>query len=89
MSVIVKDMEKPQHCYECLLQDKEDGRCNILGIAVCDYIPKECPLVEVINCKYCKHSRTDDGNYDCYRLDYIVDIMKFLATDPCGKNERR
>ncbi len=51
MSVIVKGMEMPKkYCYNCPLQDGEDGRCKILGITVYD-IPKECPLVEVVERK--------------------------------------
>lgn len=46
MSVIVKGMKMPKDCYDCPLHDGETGRCNILGITICDYIPKECPLVE-------------------------------------------
>ena len=55
MSVIVKDMEMPKYCSDCPLLDGETGRCNILKITVCDYIPKDCPLVEVVQCKECKH----------------------------------
>lgn len=58
MSVIVKGMEMPKYCYDCPLQDGETGRCNILKITVCDYIPKECPLVEVVRCRECKWSDT-------------------------------
>lgn len=56
MSVIVKGMEMPEYCYDCPLHDGENGRCNILGITVLDYIPKACPLVEVVRCKECKHN---------------------------------
>ena len=52
MSVIVKGMEMPKHCYDCPLQDGEDGRCKVLGITVYE-IPKECPLVEVVRCRDC------------------------------------
>ena len=63
MSVIVKGMEMPEECYYCPLCDREYRMCNILKIVVHDdYIPKECPLVEVVRCKDCKHSRTDDSN---------------------------
>lgn len=55
MSVIIKGMEMPKNCYDCPLHDGEIGRCNILGTTVCDYIPKECPLVEMVQCKNCKY----------------------------------
>ena len=65
MSVIVKGMEMPKDCYDCPLHDGENGRCNILGITVCDYIPKECPLVEVVHCKDCKFNQNEDGTTGC------------------------
>ena len=71
MSVIVKGMEMPKHCYDCPLQDGETGRCNILKITVCDYIPKECPLVEVVQCK------------DCVSHN-ICGTTNMWAVPPCG-----
>lgn len=88
MSVIVRGMEMPKDCYDCPLHDGETGRCNILGITVCDYIPKECPLVEVVRCKDCKHSRTDDSNYDCYRCELTPGRAHF-ASGFCGMGERK
>lgn len=71
MSVIVKGMEMPKYCYDCPLQDGEDGRCNILGIIVYD-IPKECPLIEVVRCEDCEHykqSEADTSRKMCWRKD--------------------
>lgn len=88
MLVVVKGMEMPKYCYDCPLQDNETGRCNILGITVCDYIPKTCPLVEVSECKYCKHSRTDDSVYDCYHCEFTPGYAHF-ASGFCEHGERR
>lgn len=55
MSVIVKNMGMPKNCYDCPLLDNEYGICNILRIVVYDYVPKDCPLVEVVHCKDCRH----------------------------------
>ena len=88
MSVIVKGMEMPKYCYDCPLQDGETGRCNILGITVYDYIPKECPLVEVIECKDCKHVRTFDINPDRYHCEFTPGYTH-CAGGFCEKGERK
>ena len=67
MSVIVKGMEMPKHCYDCPLQDGETGRCNILGITVYD-IPKECPLIEMVRCEECKYR---EGSMCDYSAVYV------------------
>lgn len=61
MSVIVKGMEMPKDCFDCPLCNGENGRCNILGITVSDYIPKECPLVEVRHGKWVERKVIEDG----------------------------
>ena len=60
MSVIVKGIEMPKYCYDCPLQDGETGMCNRLGITVYDYIPKQCPLVELVRCKDCWKRNDED-----------------------------
>lgn len=88
MSVIIKNMEMPKDCYDCPLHDGETGRCNILGITVCDYIPKGCPLVEVVRCKDCKHSKIDDVYLDCYRCD-LPPVYHHFASGFCERGERK
>ena len=51
MSVLVKGMEKPEHCGYCRF--RYDGICHALQKT--QYSMDECPLVPVIRCKYCKH----------------------------------
>lgn len=76
MSVIVKGMEMPKNCYDCPLHDGEYGVCNILIMTVCDYIPKECPLVEMVHCKDCKYAEFIDDRITC---DYTTEWL-----DPDG-----
>lgn len=47
MGVFIKDINKPQYCWECPCHNGENGTCNLLGISICDEIPEKCPLVEV------------------------------------------
>ena len=45
-------------------------------------------VVEVVRCKNCKHSRTDDSNYDCYRCELTPGRAHF-ASSFCDMGERR
>lgn len=72
MSVIVKGMEMPKYCYDCPLHNGENGRCNILEITTIDYIPKECPLVEVVQCKDCKYNPS---------VNKFGEVCPFIDTD--------
>lgn len=57
MSVLIKGMEKPEHCGYCRF--RYDGICHALQKT--QYNMNECPLViiddtvDVVRCKDCKH----------------------------------
>lgn len=95
MSVIVKGMEMPKDCYDCPLHDGENGRCNILGITVYDYIPKECPLVEKMPVvlserkkgKWMCHDAREGfliAKYTCSICDYYSGTQKTGYCPNCG-----
>lgn len=44
--------------------------------------------VKIVRCKDCKHSRTDDSNYDCYRCELTPGCAHF-ANSYCDMGERR
>ena len=75
MSVIVKGMDMPKRCYECPLRDAEYGVCNMLIMSVREDIPEECPLVEVVRCKDCKHCSCDSifNEYWCNGRKVVSD----------------
>lgn len=62
--IAIKDMEMPSCCNECPMYQSEDSDyCDITG----EWITGEemirhpnCPLVEIVTCKDCKHWH-DDG----------------------------
>ena len=75
MSILIKGMEMPKSCMDCPFKGfvRARGRGNICTIndsitlhAVLDGLDVkfvrmgDCPLVPVVRCKDCKHSRTDD-----------------------------
>lgn len=89
MSVIVKGMEIPEYCFDCPLHNGENGRCTILGITVCDYIPKACPLVEVVRCKECKHGRPYKHTKEYVSCEVDCDPIDRDSDFYCADGKRR
>ena len=61
--IAVKDMQMPKSCWDCPIIDKENGQCQktkkyIYG----NDIPSDCPLVEIVTCKDCKHYKRIELN---------------------------
>lgn len=49
MSILIKGMEKPISCDDC-----------IVPLSKCDYLQRRadtCPLIEIVTCGECKHSK--------------------------------
>ena len=92
--IAVKDMQMPKCCIHCQVFDGEYGICNIIGdepeADLAKGRPEDCPLVEIITCKNCKHrwKIKDDYGYEgrtfCECTDQVVDDDGF-----CSKGERR
>ena len=66
MSVLIKGMEKPEHCGYCRF--RYDGICHALQKT--QYSMNECPLVvidavPVIRCKDCKHRYIKNDVWTC------------------------
>lgn len=104
MSVLIKNMEIPEHCGYCRF--RYDGICHALQKT--KYSVKECPLVsvndiktvqpEIVRCKDCKHRPDGTGvNHD---LEFPDDRCPCKCEDYwyswkpddnwfCGNGERR
>ena len=80
MSVLIKDMEMPEHCGYCRF--RYDGICHALQKT--QYSVTECPLVsvptphepEIIRCKDCKHFEYDHP--------YIILGIPILGHELCN-----
>ena len=72
--VAIKGMEMPTSCKECMLNNVDSpwfGLCRTTGNNVIEYKDSrhpDCPLVEIITCKDCKHD--DEGT--CYIDGFAV-----------------
>ena len=51
MEVYIKDMEKPTSCNKCPFT------CEVLQFFNGKDIPHSCPLIEIVTCGECKHSK--------------------------------
>lgn len=64
--IAIKDMEMPSCCATCHVSEVD---CKHKKTAFVRYsredfaIPSDCPLVEIVTCKDCKHWKDSDGVY--------------------------
>lgn len=86
MSVLVKGMEKPEHCGYCRF--RYDGICHALQKT--QYSMDECPLSELIRCKDCANWDTEwtpssgDGSHYCPMIDLETNESFY-----CASSERK
>lgn len=90
--IAVKNMKMPSCCAECPMYQSEDSDyCNITG----EWITgeemkrhKDCPLVEIITCKDCKHCDFDnsDQTFFCNAYGNLICPSHFCAESE-EKNE--
>ena len=94
MTMLIKGMDMPQSCWECLL--RQEGCCLILHQAVPSIVPltklDNCPLNEIVTCMDCKYCETYAVSNDtpigrwCHRFS----ITKAVESDDfCSYGERR
>ena len=65
--IAIKGKNMPKCCMYCPLFDGEYGTCNIIGETKADATEeraKNCPLVEIVTCKDCKHNYEDTCDID-------------------------
>ena len=84
--MVAIDMEMPKYCSECSLLLGVSGEqcCVITGVP--EFRIKDCPLVEIVTCKDCKHCDFDDSDqtFFCNTYGNIVCSSHF-----CSNGERR
>ena len=47
MGVYIKGIDMPKEPWDCPCHNGETGQCKVINIGCYDYIPKNCPLVEI------------------------------------------
>ncbi len=63
--MVAIDMKMPKSCFQCDFYSNEYG-CKLKFTEECNPSvekPDDCPLVEIITCKDCKHWKDSDGVY--------------------------
>ena len=97
--IAIKDMEMPTKCSSCLFNVYYEN----LGGYICEPVGKitekderwekrldDCPLVEIVTCKDCKHSETF-VNFECDIARFCKKHRLQKVTDDyfCGDGKRR
>lgn len=87
--IAVKDMQMPLCCAECHISevDCKHKKTAFVRYSRGDFArPFDCPLIEIITCKDCKHCDFDDSDqtFFCNTYGNIVCSSHF-----CSDGERR
>ena len=94
MSVLIKGIDIPIDCWNCVCVDKEFGKCQVTDTTIYGDIPKWCPLIEiqtqpeaeVVRCKDCVYwKQATDNSGNCNRAFEITTYW----SDFCIYGERR
>lgn len=85
--IAIPNMEKPKDCSECILADKHlNGLCE--AKYYCRLEADNCPLIEIVRCKDCKHYDTESRTFPC--CTDIFGAVRYMEADGfCSKGERR
>ena len=85
--IAIKEMKMPNSCSECNLATRKTWNyaCSInLKDIDCTETkrPKDCPLVEIVTCKDCKHRKKvkDDWGYYCEYTNMVMDDDEFCSS---------
>lgn len=99
--IAIPNMEKPSCCGKCILQDGEmcfaiDDGLSLFSLEdLRDFCIKrrdDCPLIEIIQCKECKHSKVYALQSDapmkrwCHRNHFPKEVTDGYY---CGDGERK
>lgn len=65
--IAIEGMEMPSCClWDCPLAREDGGACQLEDVRTSDKErPIDCPLVEIVTCKDCKHRDPEDKFCDC------------------------
>lgn len=85
MSILIKGIDMPIDCWNCVCIDKEFGKCQATDTTIYGDIPKWCPLVSVPT----PHGRLIDADelsverndYDTYNdYSHAFDMVDYAPT---------
>ena len=89
--IAIPNMDKPEHCYECLL--RQGNCCLLLYEAIPPTVPltrrDDCPLIDIVTCGECKHRDPEDKKCDCGMFERQGCIFPVADDYFCKYGERR
>lgn len=92
MGVYIPNMEKPKTCEDCPCAYFTEGaytdECQVTHNHITDEKPTDCPLIDIVRCKDCKHYDTESRTFPC--CTDIFGAVRYMEADGfCSKGERR
>ena len=90
MGVYIPNEDMPKDCYTCFCYETEFNMCSLTGKRLDDIRIRQddCPLIEIVRCKDCKHYDTESRTFPC--CTDIFGAVRYMEADGfCSKGERR
>lgn len=81
MSILIKGMEKPISCDDCIVPL---SKCDFLQVRA-----DKCTLIEIVECKDCIHRDPEDKKCDCGQMERQGCIFPVADDYFCKYGERR
>lgn len=95
--IAIPNMEKPKNCYACsfndgifcaLIDNDTDAFIKENPTEVATKVLDDCPLIDIVRCKDCKHYDTESRSFPC--CTDIFGAVRYMEADGfCSKGERR
>lgn len=90
--VAISDMKKPKSCIKCDVHIAHDycDHFSQFGVgAKTDGVYSDCPLIDIVPCKECKHRDPEDKKCDCGKFERQGCIFPVADDYFCKYGERR
>ena len=90
VGVYIPNEDMPKDCFTCFCYETEFNVCSLTGKRLDDIRIRQddCPLIEIVRCKDCKHYDTESRTFPC--CTDIFGAVRYMEADGfCSKGERR
>ena len=80
--IAIPNMEKPKKCRTCNFKSNKEGECWFV------HDENDCQLIDIVQCKDCKHYDTESRSFPC--CTDMFGAVRYMEPDGfCSKGERR
>lgn len=82
--IAIPNTDKPKDCWDCF-----NYNCGHWGTHGYDFAETDCPLIEIVTCRECKHRDPEDKKCDCGQMERQGCIFPVADDYFCKYGERR